>query len=528
MSRTVRCAIYTRKSTEEGLDQSFNSLDAQREACEAYVQSQAGEGWKALPTKYDDGGFSGGNLDRPGIQHLLVDIEAGKVDVIVVYKVDRLTRSLMDFAKIVERLDTRGVSFVSVTQAFNTTTSMGRLTLNVLLSFAQFEREVTGERIRDKIAASKAKGMWMGGNVPLGYDLGDRELVVNSVEAEQVRHIFNRYLALASGVTLARELRRDGIHSKRWISRAGRTRGGHPFSCGALYYLLQNQLYLGEIVHKGVSHAGSQDAVVSTELFEEVQAMMAARRHSRKTQKTRTSTCHLAGLVYDSSGDRMGTSFSYGRGGRLYRYYVSGSLDPNSHKRGRRPVRVSAGAVESMVQRSIGRLLDRSAHVSWDEVNALVRRVQLNTEQAHIVVASEVVLEPLESAEAAVARLMQRVLPDTISVFSDCLMLTVDWRQAIRRQQNSQPRPNAEDCRAMLKNAHELLRRHQMSPLDLHAHANATAPAWQRQRHLMALALLAPDLQRSLLEGRRQSLPDQLKLDAPLAWVDQRQVIEEQ
>src|SRR3954454_19258657 len=216
----VRCAIYTRKSTEEGLDQVFNTLDAQREACEAYIKSQAGEGWRALPDHYDDGGFSGGNMERPAIKRLLADVHAGKLDAIVVYKVDRLTRSLTDFSRIVERLDARGVSFVSVTQAFNTTTSMGRLTLNVLLSFAQFEREVTGERIRDKIAASKAKGMWMGGNVPLGYDLHDRRLFVNPAEAEQVRKIFDRYLALASGVALMKELRRNAIFSKRWVSRS--------------------------------------------------------------------------------------------------------------------------------------------------------------------------------------------------------------------------------------------------------------------------------------------------------------------
>ena len=258
----VRCAIYTRKSTEEGLDQSFNSLDAQREACEAYIRSQAGEGWHALPARYDDGGFSGGNLGRPAMQRLLADVDSGKIDVIVVYKVDRLTRSLLDFSKIVERLDVRGVSFVSVTQAFNTTTSMGRLTLNVLLSFAQFEREVTGERIRDKIAASKAKGMWMGGNIPLGYDLHERCLIVNTSEAETVRHIFERYLAHGSGVELMKELKRDGIVSKRWISRSGRAKGGLPLSCGALYYLLQNRVYLGEIVHRGVRHKGEHDAIV--------------------------------------------------------------------------------------------------------------------------------------------------------------------------------------------------------------------------------------------------------------------------
>jgi DNA invertase Pin-like site-specific DNA recombinase len=226
---TLRCAIYTRKSSEEGLEQSFNSLDAQREACEAYVKSQAHEGWKLIPTLYDDGGYSGGNLDRPALRRLLADIDAGKIDTVVVYKVDRLTRALSDFAKIVERMDAKGASFVSVTQAFNTTTSMGRLTLNVLLSFAQFEREVTGERIRDKIAASKAKGMWMGGTTPLGYDAKDRTLAINAAEAETVRHVFERYLEIGAVHRLQRELERDGVRSK----------GGAVLGRGALFHLLR-------------------------------------------------------------------------------------------------------------------------------------------------------------------------------------------------------------------------------------------------------------------------------------------------
>jgi site-specific DNA recombinase len=523
VSGRLRCAIYTRKSTEEGLDQVFNSLDAQREACEAYIRSQAGEGWTALRTQYDDGGYSGGNINRPAMQQLLADVDAGRVDVIVVYKVDRLTRSLMDFAKIVERLDARGVSFVSVTQAFNTTTSMGRLTLNVLLSFAQFEREVTGERIRDKIAASKAKGMWMGGNVPLGYDLGDRALVVNPLEAEQVRHIFGRYLELGSGIALMRELQRDGILSKRWTSRSGKGRGGGEFSCGAIYYLLQNRLYLGEIVHKGVRHAGAHDAIVSAELFDAVSALLAARRHKKRERPTRAATCQLAGLVHDASDEPMGTSFSYGRGGRLYRYYVSGSLDPNRDSQGRRPVRVSAGAVEAMVQRSLGRVLER-AYLPWDEVRSIVHRVQLNSEQTHLVLDADAIREPLESLEAAALRLARQALPDTISSAGGNLMVTIDWRPSARRLHQSQCPPHEDDCRVALKSAHALLSQHQMSPLEPDAHCKAAAPAWQRQRHLMALGLLAPDLQRSMLEGRLGSLPHQLRVDAPLAWADQRLV----
>jgi site-specific DNA recombinase len=247
----ARCAIYTRKSSEEGLEMSFNSLDAQREACQAFIASQRQEGWRVLPAGYDDGGYSGGSMDRPALQQLLKDIEAGKVDTIVVYKVDRLTRSLADFAKIVETLDARGVSFVSVTQQFNTTSSMGRLTLNVLLSFAQFEREVTGERIRDKIAASKRKGMWMGGNIPLGYDVNDRKLIVNPQEAEFVLHLFNLYLELGCVSKLKSGLDREGSKTKLRTSVSGKRSGGTSYSRGALYKILKNRIYVGETITEG-------------------------------------------------------------------------------------------------------------------------------------------------------------------------------------------------------------------------------------------------------------------------------------
>src|SRR4051794_19696276 len=255
-ARRLRCAVYTRKSSEEGLEQEFNSLHAQREACEAYIRSQRHEGWTCLPQAYDDGGFSGGTMDRPALQRLLADIGAGKVDVVVTYKIDRLTRSLADFAKITEILEARGVSFVSVTQQFNTTTSMGRLTLNVLLSFAQFEREVAGERIRDKIAASKQKGMWMGGRPPLGYRVQDRKLIVIPEEAESVRHIFRRYVALGSVRLLKEELEVQGITGKCWTSASGRRWDGKPIARGALYLLLQNRIYCGEIVHKDRHYLG--------------------------------------------------------------------------------------------------------------------------------------------------------------------------------------------------------------------------------------------------------------------------------
>src|SRR4030088_966343 len=265
-----RCAIYTRKSSEEGLEQEFNSLHAQREASEAYILSQRHEGWVVVPTAYDDGGFSGGNLERPGLQRLLADVRAGRIDVIVTYKVDRLTRSLADFARLIEIFDAHHVSFVSVTQQFNTTTSMGRLTLNVLLSFAQFEREVTGERIRDKIAASKKKGMWMGGNPPLGYTVRDRKLVVIEREAETVRHIFQRYADLGSVRLLKAELEAQGTVGKRWTSASGKTWGGKPIGRGALYLILQNRLYCGEIVHKDQSYPGEHRAIIDPALWDTV------------------------------------------------------------------------------------------------------------------------------------------------------------------------------------------------------------------------------------------------------------------
>ena len=277
-ARRLRCAIYTRKSSEEGLEQAFNSLDAQREACAAFIFSQKHEGWTVLPTLYDDGGFSGGTMDRPALKRLLGDIGADKVDVVVVYKIDRLTRSLFDFAKIVETFDAKGVSFVSITQQFNTTTSMGRLTLNVLLSFAQFEREVAGERIRDKIAASKKKGMWMGGLPSLGYDVKNRKLVVNDEEALTVLHIFRRYVELKSVRALQAELDAAEIRSKRRTLANGTPYGGQKLSRGALYLMLQNRIYRGEITHKGNAYPGKHRAIVYKVLWDEVQAMLAENR----------------------------------------------------------------------------------------------------------------------------------------------------------------------------------------------------------------------------------------------------------
>ncbi|BBI21802.1 hypothetical protein EKJ_26490 [Qipengyuania flava] len=318
----VRCAIYTRKSTDEGLEQEFNSLDAQFEACAAYVMSQRHEGWELVKERYDDGGFSGGTMERPGLQRLLSDVAAGKVQVIVLYKIDRLTRSLSDFSRIVEVLDEAGASFVSVTQSFNTTTSMGRLMLNVLLSFAQFEREVTGERIRDKIAASKKKGMWMGGPVPLGYEVQDRKLVINELEAATVRHIFERYVELGTGQLLLEELREQGIRTKRRAYRDGSVRGDIPFIRGSLFHLLKNRIYRGEIVHMGKANPGEHEAIIDEELWERVQLRIAENTVERKLRRTSKEASLLAGFIFDGLGRRMSPSHTV-RKVKRYRYYVT-------------------------------------------------------------------------------------------------------------------------------------------------------------------------------------------------------------
>ena len=318
----VRCAIYARKSSEEGLEQSFNSLEAQREACHAFVLSQKHEGWTALDGHYDDGGFSGGNMERPALKRLLADIQAGKIQTVIVYKVDRLTRSLTDFSKIIEIFDSQKVSFVSVTQNFNTTSSMGRLTLNVLLSFAQFEREITGERIRDKIAASKKKGMWMGGLVPMGYDCVNRQLVINPAEAQTVLEIFRGYLRLKSVNRLKQLLDRREVRSKIRTSRAGRTGGGATYSRGALYHLLNNRIYLGEITHRAESYPGQHQPIVPRRLWNEVAALLKKQNQSHRSEKSQSSPSLLSGKLFDSHGSRF-TPTHAAKNGKRYRYYTS-------------------------------------------------------------------------------------------------------------------------------------------------------------------------------------------------------------
>jgi DNA invertase Pin-like site-specific DNA recombinase len=366
------CAIYTRKSSDEGLEKEFNSLDAQREACEAFVVSQKHAGWALLPQQYDDGGLSGGTMDRPALKRLLADTADGRVQIIVVYKVDRLTRSLADFAKIVDVLDAHGASFVSVTQQFNTTTSMGRLTLNMLLSFAQFEREIAGERIRDKIAASKAKGMWMGGNVPLGYDVRERKLIMNEAEAETVCLIFRRYAELGSVRLLAQELGRLGVVSKCRAGAGGSLAGGTAFTRGALYTLLQNRLYRGEIAHQGKIYPGQHDAIVDLDLWDRVQARLEQNRQIRTLGTTADEPSLLAGLVVDGNGERMTPSHA-SKAGRRYRYYVSAPLITGTRSDTGRGWRIPAGDIEALVLDRLSAFL-----ASEQELGAALSSVDLD------------------------------------------------------------------------------------------------------------------------------------------------------
>ena len=335
--RKLRCAVYTRKSSEEGLDMEFNSLDAQRESSEAYIASQRSEGWVLVRDQYDDGGISGGTLERPGLKRLLADVEDGLVDVVVVYKIDRLSRSLMDFSKLVEVFDRNDVTFVSVTQSFNTTTSMGRLTLNILLSFAQFEREVTGERIRDKFAASRKKGIFMGGNLPLGYDVKDRKLIIVPSEAEIIRTIFNRFIEIGSGTELSRELAARGIRTSR----------GNRIDKKYLYRLLNNRAYIGEAVHKGDSYPGEHDAIIEKDVWDKVHAILTESPRKRAARTRADTPALLKGLLYGPDGAAFSPTHTR-KGGKLYRYYVSQTV--LKHGAGSCPVgRVPAGEIETAV-----------------------------------------------------------------------------------------------------------------------------------------------------------------------------------
>jgi site-specific DNA recombinase len=375
----IRCAIYTRKSSEEGLEQSFNSLHAQREACEAYVLSQKHEGWQVIATEYDDGGFSGGNMERPGLKKLLADIAAKKVDTVVVYKVDRLTRSLTDFAKIVESFDSQNVSFVSVTQQFNTTTSMGRLTLNVLLSFAQFEREVTGERIRDKVAASKKKGMWMGGYVPLGYDLDNRKLVVNPEEAEAVRKIFSLYIETKNVTILYDRLKSSQIRSKIWTSVPGRQFGGVVLSRGTIYHLLNSPIYIGKIIHKTVLHDGQHQAIIDIETWNQVAALLKENRVTRRNRHNLPSGRMLYGKLVSPEGQTFTPTHASKKGRRYFYYTLTKAVSKGSTDEIRR---LPATEIEAKIIACVCSLLEDSLQLADHFKGLSVRELRMLTSAA--------------------------------------------------------------------------------------------------------------------------------------------------
>ena len=409
-SPVQRCAVYTRKSSEEGLEQDFNSLQAQREACEAFIKSQAGEGWRLVKTPYDDGGISGGTIERPALQRLLSDIDEGRIDVVVVYKVDRLTRSLADFAKMVEIFDAHHASFVSIAQQVNTTTSMGRLTLNVLLSFAQFEREVTGERIRDKIAASKKKGMWMGGVCSLGYDIRDRRLVPNQEESKLVRNIYKRYLEVGSVRLLKHDLDRRGIVSKIRVSKSGARSGGRPFSRGALYALLANPIYIGEIRHKKVRHPGQHEAIVDRETWKKVQRRLSDRTARDGTPKIKAARNILTGKLFDENGKPLYSTGAKGRHGGSYRYYVSRELvrSGRSSVAKEKSWRLAAPELEQSVVVSVRRILNDHAAIATTLQEAGVSSAEIHS-VLKATEAKSALLESGPQAATTMADLVKRV-----------------------------------------------------------------------------------------------------------------------
>jgi DNA invertase Pin-like site-specific DNA recombinase len=514
----LRCAIYTRVSTEHGLEQDFNSLDAQREAAEAYIKSQAHEGWVLIKAHYDDGGFSGGSMDRPALQRLLCDVKAGSVDVVVVYKVDRLTRSLADFAKLVELFDAHSVSFVSVTQAFNTTTSMGRLTLNVLLSFAQFEREVTSERIRDKIAASKRRGLWVGGMIPLGYESRDKKLVLHEEEAERVRLIFRRYLELASLGKLMEELRERGIVTKVRHLSNGRTIGGIPFTRGSLAYLLRNRFYIGEVRYRGEVCLAQHPAILDRDLFEGVQQTLTS-QHRGSARPTGRSDALLMGRLYDDAGNRMTPAHANKRGMR-YRYYVSAALSQG------RPAgsvaRVSAREIEAAVLRVLReRYPDRHALDDRAVITGSVDRIVLRDAALDITL-----LPGTESASDVVDD------PDSERRSPPAPVLTVSWKRppARRRREISvsngskDVRPIRAETRATLVRSIAVGRRWLQEIVDGSASGpdEIAARASCSRRHVMmmiSLTFLAPDLVTAAMHGRLpRGIGVTRLIDAPIEW----------
>lgn len=554
--KVVRCAIYTRKSTEDGLEQEYNSLDAQYDACAAYALSQRHEGWTLVKDRYDDGGFSGGTMDRPALKRLLADIEVGKVDIILLYKIDRLTRSLSDFAKIVEILDKQEASFVSITQSFNTTTSMGRLTLNMLLSFAQFEREVTGERIRDKIAASKRKGIWMGGPVPMGYDVLNRKLVVNETEAELVRHIMRRYIELNSVRELVDELRHEGYRTKVQVRTSTGNRGGCPFERGTLYHLLSNRIYRGMIVHKGEAFEGEHEAIVPEELWDEVQAKLAERSQGGNSRTISSKVSLLTGLLYDGEGRAMVCSHTQ-KGNRRFRYYNTRPelVDQNT------AWRVKAQDIEAIVKDQIVGTLHRPT-----EVESLLQPDSYSAEQLRAVLAECANLadrlpsSPDSQKQDIVQHTIHRIElleGKVVLIFNNSglmRMLDIDWIPAtsstnlvvecaaakVRRGQELRlviPPASDRDSAVMRDERLVTLLADARSTLALvKANPNKSIPSIAAEQRrcririgkLLRVACLAPDIVVAIVEGRQPLGLTARKLfdtDLPLSWDDQKRAL---
>ena len=537
MANPVRCAIYTRKSTEEGLEQEFNSLDAQREACAAYILSQKHEGWSANADIYDDGGFSGGNMQRPGLVRLMADIAAGKVNVIVVYKVDRLTRSLADFARIVDVLDAAGASFVSVTQSFNTTTSMGRLTLNVLLSFAQFEREVTGERIRDKIAASKRKGMWMGGPVPLGYDVIDRKLVVNEAEAAQVRHIMHRYLEVGSVRPMVDELAAAGFRTKLRPLRNGTSIGGVPFSRGGLFHLLSNCVYVGDVRHKDITYDGAHDAIVDREVWDRVQAALADKAPARTRRANIRHPSILAGLVHDGHGRKMTPSHAVKQAKR-YRYYMTRDRQPGT------PAvwRVPAYDLEQLVvarlcrhlveEREVDGEATLSAHDDAESENASRVSSLMKGSEIERTDSIQALVQRIDVRRDCVELTLRPVSEEPEQVLTAAATLIRSGRQTRlvppETQTSGRQIPD-EGLVRLVANAHAArltIAEASDQPVDVIAKAQGFTPHYFAQ--LVRLGGLAPDIVSAILEGRRPASLTRTRLARtkalPLDWNEQRRL----
>lgn len=551
----VRCAIYTRKSTEEGLDQSFNSLDAQREACAAYILSQRHEGWAELADRYDDGGFSGGSMERPGLQRLLDDVRAGRIDVNVVYKVDRLTRALSDFAKMVDVFDAAGVSFVSVTQAFNTTKSMGRLTLNVLLSVAQFEREVTAERIRDKVMASKRKGLWMGGAVPMGYDVKDKALVVNAAGAEVIRTIYRDYLALCSVPALIDRLRDLGIVSKRRKDRFGRVTGGGAYSRGALYHLLRNPTYIGKVRHKDEVHEGQHAAIVDPATWQAAQDILDGNGGGEIVVRRKPARRWLDGVFFDAKGAPMKTTYALKalpalgtNANRCYRYYTSrprGQTGPDQGERLPAPpieLAVRTGVAKALADPNwlMDALADSGAGAS-DVGTILSRASKLATRLASATEdAAGAMITPVLRRVDLTPRIM-RILIDLGTLLDqgvDRPSLLVSLDLPFTLDQNGRAKPivvrtaNTDahrdpDLIALIADARrwqdDLLEGRAVSIEGITTREGLAKGAVSR---ILPLAWLAPDIAAAILEGRQPAILTSTRLraepDLPLGWADQR------